>query len=182
MWRHTGRRSGSRNLGGNNRVTFPPSWIEITRASIILLFREFDIFSDAFSITISYPKILIPFLSRVGCSPSQKREKKTSTPTSYSACCNCLALAMWALYRYRSDLIRSVRPKCPLPFYKIIFPRTDHLYPTYKHGNQTPDRFGLVCATGMYRSAWQVNFPKFQTGIFVEWRARKEFSEKSWPG
>ena len=28
-----------------------------------------------------------------------------------------------------------------------------------------------VCATGMYRSIGQVKFPKFQTGIFVEWKA-----------
>ena len=89
---------------------------------------------------------------------------------------------MRALYRNGSDLIRSVRPKCPLPFDKIIFPRTDQLYPAYKHDDQTPGRFGLVCATGMYRSAWHVDFPKFQTGIFVEWKARKVFPEKSWPG
>ena len=85
-------------------------------------------------------------------------------------------------FKFPSDLIRSVGPKCPLPFDKIIFPRTDHLYPAYKHDNQTPDRFGLVCATGMYRSAWHVDFPKFQTGIFVEWKTRKVFPEKGWPG
>ena len=28
-----------------------------------------------------------------------------------------------------------------------------------------------VCATGMYRSIGHVKFPKFQTGIFVEWKA-----------
>ena len=75
-----------------------------------------------------------------------------------------------------------VGPKCPLPFDKTIFPRTDQLYPAYKHDDQTPGRFGLVCATGMYRSAWHVDFPKFQTRIFVEWKARKVFPEKSWPG
>ena len=53
---------------------------------------------------------------------------------------------MRALYRYGSDL--PVGPKCPLPFYKIIFPRTTDLYPAYKQDNQT--RGGLVCATGMY--------------------------------
>ena len=30
---------------------------------------------------------------------------------------------------------------------------------------------GQVCATGMYRSIGQVEFPKLQTGIFVEWKA-----------
>ena len=70
-----------------------------------------DIFSDAFSITISDPKILIPFIWRkpVSCRmftlPAGR--KKTSTPASLSACSNCLALAMRALYRYGSDLIRS---------------------------------------------------------------------------
>ena len=29
---------------------------------------------------------------------------------------------------------------------------------------------GRVCATGMYRSNGHVEFPKFQTGIFVEWK------------
>ena len=28
-----------------------------------------------------------------------------------------------------------------------------------------------VCATGMYSSITRVEFPKFQTGIFVEWKA-----------
>ena len=32
----------------------------------------------------------------------------------------------------------------------------------------------LVCATGMYRSIEHVKLPKFQTGIFVEWKAPKE--------
>ena len=53
---------------------------------------------------------------------------------------------MRVLYRYGSD--SAVRPKCPLPFYKTIFPRTTDLLPAYKHDNQT--RGGLVCATGMY--------------------------------
>ena len=57
---------------------------------------------------------------------------------------------MRTLYRYGSDLIWSVGPKCPLPFYKIIFPRTTDLYPAYKHDNQTRGGFGLVCTTGMY--------------------------------
>ena len=32
-----------------------------------------------------------------------------------------------------------------------------------------------VCATGMYRSTEHAKFPKFQTGIFVEWKAPKKF-------
>ena len=84
---------------------------------------------------------------------------------------------MRALYRYGSDLIRSVGPKCPLPFDKIIFPRTAHLYPAYKHDNQTRNGFGLVCATVMHHSIGHVDFPKFYTGIFVEWKASSVFGE-----
>ena len=36
---------------------------------------------------------------------------------------------------------------------------------------QTRGGLGRVCATGMYRSIEHVKFPKFQTGIFVEWQA-----------
>ena len=41
----------------------------------------------------------------------------------------------------------------------------------YKNNKQTRGCLGLVCATGMYRSIGHVKFPKFQTGIFVEWKA-----------
>ena len=67
---------------------------------------------------------------------------------------------MRALYRYGSDL--PVRPKCPPPFYKIIFPRTTDLYSTYKHDNHTRGGFGLVCATGMYLPLGQWFFPYFK--------------------
>ena len=72
------------------------------------------------------------------------------TPTGLRSCFNSLPLAMRALYRYGSDLIQTVGPKCLLPFDKIIFPRSNDLYPAYKHNNQTRVRFGLVSATGMY--------------------------------
>ena len=35
-----------------------------------------------------------------------------------------------------------------------------------------------VCATGMYRSIGHVEFPKFRTGIFVEWKEPKELHIK----
>ena len=38
------------------------------------------------------------------------------------------------------------------------------------HNNKTRGGLGRVCATGMYRSIEHVKFPKFQTGIFVEWK------------
>ena len=39
------------------------------------------------------------------------------------------------------------------------------------HNNITRGGLGRVRATGMYRSIEHVKFPKFQTGIFVEWKA-----------
>ena len=110
-------------------------------------------FSDTFSITISYPKILIPFIWRkpVSCRrvtlPAERKKKHWPQP-AFAYAPIVRALAMRALYRYGSDL--PVGPKCPLPFYKIIFPRTTDLYPAYMHDNQTRGGFGLVCATGMY--------------------------------
>ena len=110
-------------------------------------------FSDTFSITISYPKILIPFIWRkpVSCRrvtlPAERKKGHWPQP-AFAHALIVRALAMRALYRYGSDL--PVGPKCPLPFYKIIFPRTTDLYPAYKHDNQTRGGFGLVCATGMY--------------------------------
>ena len=72
------------------------------------------------------------------------------TPTGLRSCPNSLPLAMRALYRYGSDFIQTVGPKCLLPFDKIIFLRTNDLYPAYKHDNQTRSGFGWVSATGMY--------------------------------
>ena len=109
-----------------------------------IFFENFEIFSDSFSITISYPKVLIPFIWRktVSC--------RRVTPTGLRSWSNSLPLAMRALYRYGSDLIQTVGPKCLLPFDNTIFPRTNDLYPAYKHDNQTRGGFGLVSATGMY--------------------------------
>ena len=45
------------------------------------------------------------------------------------------------------------------------------LYPAYENNSQTRGGLVRVCATGMYRSIGHVEFPKFQTGIFVEWKA-----------
>ena len=61
--------------------------------------------------------------------------------------------------------------KCPFSFDKSVVLSTTLLYPAYKNNNQTRGGLGRVCATGIYRSIVQVEFPKFQTGIFVEWKA-----------
>ena len=60
--------------------------------------------------------------------------------------------------------------KCPFSFDIIVVPRTALLYPAYNYNNQTRGGLGRVCATGMYRSIAHVEFPKFQTRIFVEWK------------
>ena len=52
-------------------------------------------------------------------------------------------------------LSRSVGPKCPFPFDKIVVPSTAVLYPSYKN-SQTRGGLGRVCATGMYRSIGHV--------------------------
>ena len=59
----------------------------------------------------------------------------------------------------------------PFHFDKIVFPSTNLLYPAYKNNNQMRSGLGRVCATRMYRSIGHVEFPKFQTRIFVEWKA-----------
>ena len=46
------------------------------------------------------------------------------------------------------------------------------------HNNKTRGGLGRVCATGMYRSIEHVKFPKFQTGIFVEWKAPLNFTSQ----
>ena len=146
----------------------------------------FDIFSDSVSIKISYPKILITFIGKKTSLvyEKKKREKKTlTTPNNLRARSNCVALAMRALYRNGLDFW-SGRSDRNVPFHltKLFSQDRWSVYPAYKHDNQTRGGFGLVCATGMHHSAEHVDFPKFQTGIFVEWKARKVFPEKSWPG
>ena len=79
-------------------------------------------------------------------------------------------ISVWSDRNIRDQLWRSVGPKCPFPFDKIVVPSTALLYPAYKNNNQTRGGLGRVCATGMYRSIGHVEFPKFQTGIFVEWK------------
>ena len=96
-----------------------------------------------------------------------------------------------------TDHFGLVRPKFSGPALKVVhsdrsghFSRSDRnvpfrltkflspgstalLYPAFKNNNQTRGGLGRVCATGMYRSIEHAKFPKFQTGIFVEWKANK---------
>ena len=71
---------------------------------------------------------------------------------------------------------RSVGPKCPFPFDKIVVPCTALWHPVDKNNNQTLGGLVRVFATGMYRSIGQAEFPKFQTGIFVEWKATCDYT------
>ena len=87
-----------------------------------------------------------------------------------------------------TDHFGLVRPEYSGPALKVVlFDRSGHfgrsdrnvpfhltkllLYPACKNNNQARGGLGRVCATGMYRSIEHVKFPKFQTGIFVEWKA-----------
>ena len=74
---------------------------------------------------------------------------------------------LWRWSTLTVPLSWSVGPKWPVPFDKIVVPSTALLYLTYKNNNQTRGDLGRVCATGMYCSTGHVEFPKFQTRIFV---------------
>ena len=83
---------------------------------------------------------------------------------------NIRGCPLWPVWSFR-----SVRPKCPFPFDKIVVPSTALL----KNNNQTRGGLGPVCATGMYCSIGHVKFPKFQTGIFVKWKAPIIYTNES---
>ena len=60
---------------------------------------------------------------------------------------------------------RSVGPKCPFPFVKIVVPSTALLrllYAAYKNYNQT-----CVCVTGMYREMGTYNFRNFRAEFLL---------------
>ena len=61
---------------------------------------------------------------------------------------------------------------------KIVVPCTALLHPAYKNNNQTRGGLGQVFANGMYRSIGHVEFQKFQSGIFVEWKATCDYSNR----
>ena len=66
-----------------------------------------------------------------------------------------------------------------VPFHdKIVFPGTTRLYPDYRNKNQMRSGSGQVCATRMYHSIVHVEFPKFQTRIFVEWKVLLVYTVK----
>ena len=68
---------------------------------------------------------------------------------------------LWPVWSFR-----SIWPKCPFPFDKIVVPSIDLLSPAYKNNNRTRGSLGRVCAGEMNSSIGRVKFLKFQTGIF----------------
>ena len=63
------------------------------------------------------------------------------------------------------------RTKISLTVLQIVVPSTAPLYIAYKNNNQTRGGLDRVCATGtMYRSIGHLEYPKFQTGIFIKWK------------
>ena len=83
---------------------------------------------------------------------------------------------VWPVWSFR-----SVGPKRPFPFDKIVVYSAALLHPAYKNNNQTRGGLGGVCATGMHSSIGHVKFLKFQTGIFVEWKAPLLEGSPIWP-
>ena len=67
-------------------------------------------------------------------------------------------------------------PKSPFPFDKIVVPCSALWHPVDKNNNKTRGGLGRVFATGMYRSIGPVEFPKFETEIFAEWKATYDYS------
>ena len=73
----------------------------------------------------------------------------------------------------------------PFPFDKVVVPSTALLYPAYKDNNQMRSGLGQASATRLCSSIGHLEFPKFQTGIFVEWKAPLMYQDPSdinhWP-
>ena len=82
---------------------------------------------------------------------------------------------LWRWSTLTSLVISVSRTEMSLSVYKIVVPSTALLYPAYKNKTQMHGGLGQVCATRMYHSIGHMKFLKFQTRIFVEWKALKPF-------
>ena len=82
-----------------------------------------------------------------------------------------LGLALKVVHFDRSDHFGWSEGNVPLHFTKLLFPVLLFWILLTENNNQTLRGLDRVCAPGMYRSTGHVKFPKFQTGIFVEWNA-----------
>jgi len=79
----------------------------------------------------------------------------------------------WSVYFERSGHFGWLDWNVPFHLTNCCPKSTAPLYPACKNNQKTRGGLGRVRVTGMYRSIWHVEFPKFQTGIFVEWKAHK---------
>ena len=120
----------------------------------IIFFENFEIFSDSFSITILYPKVLIPFIWRkpISCRrvtlPAERKKNIDPSRPSHMLSSSRLGYASPSPILIGFDL--DGRTEMSPSISKNYFPRTNDLYPAFKHDNQTRGGFGLVSATGMY--------------------------------
>ena len=113
--------------------------------------------SGALSIQPKYPQVLI----------RNQMERAISVRSDRNIWDN-----LWRWFTLTSPLISVGPTRKSFPFDKIVVPSTALLYPACS-GNNKQTRGGLerICETGMNRSIWHVEFSKFQTKIFVEWKA-----------
>ena len=83
---------------------------------------------------------------------------------------------LWRWFTLTSPLISVGPTEKSLPFDKIVVPSTALLYPACSRNNKQT-RCGLerICETWMNRSIGHVEFSKFQTKIFVEWKAPRHW-------
>ena len=81
-----------------------------------------------------------------------------------------------------TDPVISVgRTKTSLTIFQIVAPSTALLYIAYKNKNKTRGGLDRVCATEtMYRFIGHLEYPKFQTGIFVKWKTPLAVNVKRW--
>ena len=96
-------------------------------------------------------------------------------------------ISVWTNWNIRDQLWRwstltSLVISIGLTIWQNFVPSTALLYPAYKNNNQIHDGLGQICATGMYCFIEHVKFPKFQTTIFVKWKAPLVFAQKPYPG
>ena len=114
-------------------------------------------FSGALSIQAKYPQILI----------RNQMERAISVQSGRNIWDN-----LWSWLALTSPLISVGPTRKSFPFDKIVVPSTALLYPACRGNNkQTRGSLERVCETGMNRSIGHVEFSKFQTKIFVEWKA-----------
>ena len=78
---------------------------------------------------------------------------------------------LWPVWSFR-----SVAPKCPFAFDKIVVPSIDLLSPADRNNNRTRGSLGRVCGSEMNLSIGCVKSLKFQIGIFAEWKAPLNYS------